>query len=75
MMEEYENSDTNDKNKLLRIVNLYKSIYTQVLEKEDYYIFNSDIVDEYMNVLMQNDMHHDAIQARYRFIKYLKDDN
>jgi hypothetical protein len=34
------------------------------LEKEDYYIFNSDIVDEYMNVLMQFDMFHDAILAR-----------
>ena len=46
-----------------------------MLEKEDYYIFNTDIVDEYMNILMQYDMPHDAIQARYRFIKYLKDNN
>ena len=28
MMEEYENSDTQDKNKLQRIVNLYKGIYS-----------------------------------------------
>jgi hypothetical protein len=46
-----------------------------VLEKEDYYIFNSDIVDEYMNVLMEYKMFHEAISARKRFIKYLKDQN
>ena len=54
---------------------MFKSIHTQVLEKEDYYIFNSDIVDEYMNVLMEYEMFHEAISARQRFIKYLKDQN
>lgn len=38
-------------------------------------LFNVDLVDDYMNMLMQYEKYHEAILAKQRFIKYLKDDN
>ena len=50
---------------------LYKSLHKKVYESEDNFIFNSDIVDHYMNMLCKYDMFHEAIEARNDFIKHL----
>ena len=38
-------------------------------------LFNVDLVDDYMNMLMQYNKFHEAIKAKQRFIKYLIDNN
>ena len=54
---------------------MYKSIYAQIFSNEDNYVFNSEFVDDYLNVLLKFDKVHEAIVARQSFIKYLKDTN
>lgn len=41
-----------------------KSLHKKVYETEDNFIFNSELIDMYMNMLVKYDMFHDAIQAR-----------
>ena len=60
---------------MARILNVYKSMYSQVFDSEDNYIFNSDVVDEYLNLLMKYTKFHEAIEARQMYIKYLKKTN
>ena len=62
-----------DQVKLKRIMGLYGSIYNQILANQDYFIFNTDVVDEYLNMLIKNDMIYEGIEARRSFIKMLKD--
>ena len=40
--------------------------------ENDYYVFHQDIVDDYTNLVLKNNMWHEAIAARKQFIKYLK---
>jgi hypothetical protein len=42
-----------------------------VYETEDNFIFNSDLIDMYMNMLIRYDMYHEGIRARKDYIKYL----
>jgi len=63
-LDEYEDKDLDDPRLMQRIMNLYKTLYGQVFQSEDNYIFNSDIVDEYMNLLMKFDQIAEAIKAR-----------
>ena len=71
MAEDYEKADVDDPGKLQRIINMYKSIYSQIFENEDYYVFNQDVIDDYMNLLLTNDLFFEAIEARKVFINYL----
>ena len=75
MKDEYEDKEIDDPYQLQRIMNLYKSLHSQVFVSEDNYIFNSDLVDEYLNLLVSNDRFNEAIEARQQFIAYLKKDN
>ena len=37
-------------------------------------LFNSELVDDYLNLLVKNDRFLEAVEAKYRFIKHLKDE-
>lgn len=75
MAEDFNDLDDPKKhpNQLRKIINLYKSVYNQTFENEDNYLFNQEIVDEYVNFLMRHDKIYEAIEARNRFIQYLKE--
>ena len=73
-LEKYENNLDNgvqDKELFQNLTQLFKSLHKKVYETEDNFIFNSDLVDMYVNMLVKYEMFHDAIQARQDFIKYL----
>lgn len=74
-LEAYENNlsiGVEDKEQFTSLTQLYKSLLTKTFETEDNYIFNSDMIDLYMNMAVKYNMYHDAIEARYTHIKYLK---
>lgn len=52
--EDYENQDKDDANEFARILNLYKSLHAHVYDSEDIFNFNTGIVDEYLNILVQH---------------------
>lgn len=60
-----------DPQTLQNLAQLYKSLHKKVYETEDNYVFNSDLIDHYMNMLVKYKMYHDAIEARKQFVKYL----
>jgi len=73
-LDQYETNLDNgiqDKEQFTNLAQLYKSLHQKVYESEDNFIFNSDMVDLYMNMLCKYDMFHEAIEARNTFIKYL----
>lgn len=70
-LEAYQNQDKDDENELKRILNLYKSLHQHVYDSDDIYTFNSGIVDEYLNLVMEQHLFQDALEARQQFVKYL----
>ena len=73
-LEQYENNLDNgieDKELFTNLAQLFKSLHSKVYETEDNFIFNSDMIDQYMNMLGKYDMYHEAIQARQQFIRYM----
>ena len=75
LSEEFENLDNprDHPNQLKKIITLYKSIYGQTFENEDNFLFNSEVIDEYMNLLLRYDKFYDAIEARNLLLKYFKE--
>lgn len=63
-LENYRNQDKDDENELKRILNLYKSLHLHVFDSDDIYTFNSGIVDEYLNLVMEQHLFQDALEAR-----------
>ena len=53
-LEAYENSDTKKVGELEKILKFYKLIYSLIFESEDNYLFNQEIIDDYMNLLVSN---------------------
>jgi len=43
-----------------------------VFDNSDNFIFNSDLVDEYINFLTSHDLLFDTIEAKRRFVTHLK---
>ena len=71
-MDDYENQDLDDEQLIQRILNIYKGVYSQIFASEDNYIFNTDAIDEYLNLLMKFQKYDEAIESRNLFIQYLK---
>lgn len=46
-------------------------LFEEVFEDESQLIWNPDIVNEYVSILMKNEQYAKAIAAKKRFIKYL----
>ena len=73
-LEKYEDGVDNgrqDKELFQNLTQLFKSLNKKVYETEDNFIFNSELIDVYMNMLVKYEMYHDAILARNQYIKYL----
>ena len=73
-LETYENNledGYNDKESFQSLTQLFKALHDKVYQTEDNYVFNSDLIDMYMNMLVKYNMLHEAIQARMQFIRYL----
>ena len=47
-------------------------MYAQIFENSDNFIFNQDLIDEYINFLVSNNLYFDAISAKQRFVTHLK---
>jgi hypothetical protein len=50
---------------------MFKGLHEKIYENEDNFLFNSDFVDEFLNMLLDLELNHDAIKARKQFIKYM----
>jgi hypothetical protein len=63
-LEDYQERDLEDPGKLNRIQKLFASLYSQLFEHPDNMLFNQDLVDDYMNMLLTYDKYHEAIEAK-----------
>ena len=50
---------------------LFKQLHKKVYESEDNFVFNSELIEIYMNMLVKYDMYYEGIQARQEYINYL----
>ena len=64
-----------DKAVMQRIRNLYKSLYNQVFANEDNYLFNQDLIDDYMNFIVNESEYFEAIEAKNKYIQYKRKSN
>lgn len=54
LLTDYQDKEKDDPHELARIFNLYKSLHSRVYDSDDIYTFNSAVVDEYLNLLMEH---------------------
>jgi len=59
MKEQYEDADDQDPNQLAKILILYKSLYSQVFQGENY-LFCEPVVNEYITLLANNEKYEEA---------------
>ena len=50
---------------------MYKKLHDRIFENEDNFLFNSDFVDDFLNMLLEQNLNFEAIIARKKFIKYM----